>query len=303
MASPTLASATASPAVGGIPAAVRRFSRNAGALAGAAFVLLLAAAALAAPGLAPHDPLEQNLAAILAPPSRAHPLGTDDLGRDVLTRVMYGARLSLTASLMAVAIAAGLGVPFGLVAGYAGGLADDSIMRVYDALQTIPALVLAMAIASTLGPGLFNVMVAVGVIYAPRFARLVRGQALVVREELFVESARAVGASHVRILGRHVFPNVLSPIVVQISISLAFALLAETSLSFLGVGIRPPEPSWGADVGRGYRFMRLAPWLVVIPGMVILLTTLAFNFIGDGLRDALDPRQRHATTAQGVRRG
>ena len=286
----------------GLAAAARRFTRHHAALASAVFLVALSAAALGAPGVAPHDPLRQDLGAILARPSAAHLLGTDDLGRDVLTRLVYGARLSLSASLMAVAIAAGLGVPFGLAAGYAGGLADDAIMRLYDALQTIPALVLAMAIASTLGPGLFNVMVAVGVIYAPRFARLVRGQVLGVREELFVESARAVGASHVRILARHVLPNVLSPIIVQVSISLAFALLAETSLSFLGVGIRPPESSWGADVGRGYRFMRLAPWLVVIPGTVILLTTLAFNFIGDGLRDALDPRQRHATTDQGATR-
>jgi peptide/nickel transport system permease protein len=240
--------------------------------------------------VAPHDPLKQDLGAILARPSLAHPLGTDDLGRDVLTRLIYGARLSLAASVMAAAIALLIGMPAGAAAGYLGGLVDDTIMRVSDALQTIPALVLAMAIAATLGPGLFNVMVAVGIIYAPRFARLVRGQVLALREELFVESARAVGASHARILFQHVLPNTLSPVIVQVTISIAFALLAETSLSFLGVGIRPPEPSWGADVGRGYRFMRMAPWLVFMPGMAILLTTLAFNFVGDGLREALDPR-------------
>jgi len=278
----------------GIAEVVRRFARHRGSFGAAVFLVALSVAALLAPQVVPRDPLAQDLVSILATPTWAHPLGTDDLGRDVLARIVYGARLSLAASLMAVAIAAGLGVPFGLWAGYAGGFADDAIMRVNDALQTIPALVLAMAIAATLGPGLFNVMVAVGIIFAPRFARLVRGQALAVREEQFVESARAVGASHLRIVWRHVFPNVLSPILVQISISIAFALLAETSLSFLGVGIRPPAPSWGADVGRGYRFMRRAPWLVFMPGMVILLTTLAFNFVGDGLRAALDPRQRHA---------
>ncbi len=278
----------------GIADTLRRFATHRGALAAALFLLALAAAAALAPQLMPRDPLAQDLGAILAKPTAAHPLGTDDLGRDVLARIVYGARLSLAASLMAVAIAAALGVPFGLIAGYAGGRTDDAIMRVNDALQTIPALVLAMAIAATLGPGLFNVMVAVGIIFAPRFARLVRGQALAVREEAFVESARALGASHARIIGRHVFPNVLSPILVQISISIAFALLAETSLSVLGIGIRPPEPSWGADVGRGYRFMRRAPWLVFMPGMAVLLTTLAFNFVGDGVRSALDPRQRHA---------
>jgi peptide/nickel transport system permease protein len=271
-----------------------RFARHSTGMASAVFVLVLVLAALLAPWVAPHDPLAQDLATILAAPSPAHPLGTDDLGRDVLSRLVHGARLSLLASLMAVGIAVVLGVPFGLVSGYVGGFADDTIMRVSDAIQSVPALVLAMAIAAALGPSLFHVMVAVGVVFAPRFGRLVRGQVLAVREELFVEGARAVGASHWRIVARHVFPNVLSPIIVQVSISLAFALLAETSLSFLGVGIRPPLASWGADVGRGYRFMRLAPWLVFMPGMAILLTTLAFTFIGDGIRDAVDPRTRSA---------
>jgi ABC-type dipeptide/oligopeptide/nickel transport system permease subunit len=278
--------------VGEVRAATRRFARHRIAVASGVFVAALIVAAALAPWVAPHDPLKQDLARILAAPSPAHLLGTDDLGRDVLSRLVHGARLSLLASLMAVAIAVILGVPFGLASGYLGGWTDDAVMRVSDAVQSIPALILAMAIAAALGPSLFHVMVAVGVVFAPRFARLVRGQTLALREELFVEGARAVGATHARILARHVFPNVLSPIVVQVSVSLAFALLAETSLSFLGVGIRPPAPSWGADVGRGYRFMRLAPWLVFMPGMAILLTTLAFNFIGDGIRDALDPRAR-----------
>ena len=271
--------------------ALRRFVRRRAALLGAAYLVLLIGGALAAPAIAPYDPLKQDPGAMLSTPSRAHWLGTDDLGRDVLSRLLYGARLSLGASLMAVAIATLAGLPIGLAAGYLGGAADDALMRVIDALQAFPALILAMAISAALGPGLVNVMIAVGIVYTPRFARLVRGQVLSLREELFVEGARAAGASHLRILARHVLPNVVAPVTVQVSIGVAFALLAETSLSFLGVGIKPPEPSWGTDVGRGYRFMRLAPWLVFIPGSVILLTTLAFNMVGDGMRDALDPRQ------------
>jgi ABC-type dipeptide/oligopeptide/nickel transport system permease subunit len=274
--------------------ALRRFLRRKAALAAAVYLVALVSAALLAPVVAPHDPLAQDLGAVLRPPSTAHPLGTDDLGRDVLTRLIYGARLSLGAALMAVAIATLAGLPVGLAAGYVGGKLDDVLMRVIDALQAFPALILAMAISAALGPGLFNVMVAVGIVYTPRFARLVRGQVLSLREELFVEGARAVGASHLRILARHVLPNVVAPVIVQVSVGVAFALLAETSLSFLGVGIKPPEPSWGTDVGRGYRFMRLAPWLVFMPGTAILLTTLAFNMVGDGARDALDPRRDRA---------
>ena len=271
--------------------ALRRFVRRRAALLGAAYLVLLIGGALAAPVIAPYDPLKQDPGAMLSTPSRAHWLGTDDLGRDVLSRLLYGARLSLGASLMAVAIATLAGLPIGLAAGYLGGAADDALMRVIDALQAFPALILAMAISAALGPGLVIVMIAVGIVYTPRFARLVRGQVLSLREELFVEGARAAGASHLRIIARHVLPNVVAPVTVQVSIGVAFALLAETSLSFLGVGIKPPEPSWGTDVGRGYRFMRLAPWLVFIPGTAILLTTLAFNMVGDGMRDALDPRQ------------
>jgi len=271
--------------------ALRRFARRRMALAGTLFLTLLILGALAAPLVSPYDPLKPDLARMLTAPSPAHLLGTDDLGRDVLTRLLHGARLSLGAACLAVTIATLAGVPIGLVAGYLGGRIDDALMRIIDALQAFPALILAMAIAAALGPGLFNVMVAVGVVYTPRFARLVRGQVLALREEPFVESARAAGATHARVLARHVLPNVVAPIVVQVSIGVAFALLAETALSFLGVGIKPPEPSWGTDVGRGYRFMRLAPWLVFMPGTAILLTALAFNLVGDGIRDAFDPRQ------------
>ena len=262
----------------------------------AVFLVTLTAGALLAPALVRHDPLQQDLRAILAAPSGTHWLGTDDLGRDVLARLLHGARLSLGASLMAVAIATAAGVPIGLLAGYAGGVTDGVLMRLVDAVQAFPALVLAMAISAALGPGLFNVMVAIGLVYTPRYARLVRGQVLALREEPFIEGTRAAGASAGRIVWRHLLPNVVAPVVVQISVGVAFALLAETSLSFLGIGIKPPTPSWGADVGRGYRFMRLAPWLVFMPGMAILLTTMAFNFMGDGIRDALDPRQRRGAS-------
>lgn len=269
----------------------RRFVRHRTALVSFVYLCTLLAVAALAPSIAPHDPLKQDLGHILSPPSLKHLLGTDDLGRDVLSRLVHGARLSLAASLMAVAIAAVVGVPVGLVAGYLGGVIDDLVMRLADAMQAFPAIVLAMAITGAVGPGLYHTMVAIGIVYTPRFARLVRGQVLALREEPFVESARSAGAPHGWILWRHVLPNVTSPIIVQVSISIAFALLAETSLSFLGIGIQPPLPSWGADVGRGYRFMRLAPWLVFMPGMAILLTTMAFNFVGDGLRDALDPHR------------
>lgn len=275
----------------GLWSLLRELFKKRPAQIGGAIIALLVVCALFAPQIAPYDPFKINTRDRLIPPSSRYLLGTDDLGRDVLTRLLYGARLSLGAACLAVAIATVAGVPIGLVAGYLGGRIDDALMRVIDALQAFPALILAMAIAAALGPGLFNVMVAVGIVYTPRFARLVRGQVLALREEPFVESARAAGATHARVLARHVLPNVVAPIVVQVSIGVAFALLAETALSFLGVGIKPPEPSWGTDVGRGYRFMRLAPWLVFMPGTAILLTALAFNLVGDGIRDAFDPRQ------------
>ena len=237
---------------------------------------------------------------MLSTPSRAHWLGTDDLGRDVLSRLLYGARLSLGASLMAVAIATLAGLPIGLAAGYLGGAADDALMRVIDALQAFPALILAMAISAALGPGLVNVMIAVGIVYTPRFARLVRGQVLSLREELFVEGARAAGASHLRILARHVLPNVVAPVTVQVSIGVAFALLAETSLSFLGVGIRPPEPSWGD--GRRPRLPLHAPGALarVHPGLGDLADHARLQH--GGRRDAGRPRPTPGPRGVGITR-
>jgi peptide/nickel transport system permease protein len=270
--------------------ALRRFARRRMALAGTFFLTLLILGALAAPLVSPYDPLRQDLARMLAGPSPAHLLGTDDLGRDVLTRVLYGARLSLGAACLAVAIATLAGVPIGLVAGYLGGRIDDVLMRVIDALQAFPALILAMAIAAALGPGLFNVMVAVGVVYTPRFARLVRGQVLALREEPFVESARAAGATHARVLARHVLPNVVAPLVVTATLGLGTAILASAALSFLGLGSQPPQPEWGRMLSEGRDYLREAWWISTFPGLGIMLTVLGMNLLGDGLRDVLDPR-------------
>ena len=258
--------------------------RRRAALLGAAYLVLLIGGALAAPAIAPYDPLKQDPGAMLSTPSRAHWLGTDDLGRDVLSRLLYGARLSLGASLMAVAIATLAGLPIGLAAGYLGGAADD-VAHARD--RRAPGLPCADPRDGDLRRARPRARERDDRgghrLHAPLRPPRPRPGAVAPRGA-FVEGARAAGASHLRIVARHVLPNVVAPVTVQVSIGVAFALLAETSLSFLGVGIKPPEPSWGTDVGRGYRFMRLAPWLVFIPGSVILLTTLAFNMVGDGMR-------------------
>jgi ABC-type dipeptide/oligopeptide/nickel transport system permease subunit len=204
--------------------------------------------------------------------------------------VIYGSRVSLQAGVISVSLALVVGVTLGLVSGYFRGWVDDLVMRAMDALLSFPALVLALAITAALGPGLRNAMIAIGVVYTPIYARLTRGQVLSVREREYIEAARASGAGHVRIMARHVFPNVIAPLIVQASLSVALAILAEASLSFLGLGVQPPEPSWGSMVNTGKNYLDQAPWMSFAPGAAILLTVLAFNFIGDGARDALDPR-------------
>ncbi len=259
---------------------------------GAAVVLLAVLVALAAPLVAPHDPLRQNLGNALAPPGRAHWLGTDNVGRDVMSRVIWGTRVSLVAGLVSVAIAALAGGLLGVLAGYCGGRVDGLVMRVMDAVLSFPPLVLALALGAVLGAGLTGVLIALGVVYTPTFARLMRGQVLAVKARDYVDAARALGAPGWRIAWHHVLPNAATPIVVQASLSVAFAILAEASLSFLGLGIQPPQASWGSMINAGRGYLQQAPWLVFGPGAALFVTVVGLNFVGDAVRDALDPRAR-----------
>ena len=253
------------------------------------FLLALGLLALAAPWLAPYSPTLQDIDNTLAGPSAQHTMGTDDLGRDVFSRMVHGAAATLYASGLAVGIAIVLGLPVGLLAGYLGGWVDDAISRFIDALLSFPSIVLAIAVTGALGIGLTNGMIAVGIVFSPQLARLVRARALVVRQELYVDASRCFGAGTARILWRHVLPNTVQPVIVQITLLLAAALLAEASLSFLGLGIQPPNPSWGSMLARAYQNMELAPAQMWPPGLAILLTALAFNTLGESLRVALDP--------------
>jgi peptide/nickel transport system permease protein len=260
------------------------------AAVGLSIVALLVICAVGAPWISPYDPNRQRLLEALQPPSADHLLGTDENGRDVLSRILYGTRVSLAAGIFSVSIALCLGVTSGLVSGYFGGKVDHIVMRCMDALLAFPTLVLALAITATLGPGLRNAMIAIGIVGTPIFARLTRGQVLSVREREFVEAARTLGARHGRIMLHHILPNVMAPLIVQISLSVAVAILAEATLSFLGLGVQPPEPSWGSMVSRGKDYLDMAPWLAFAPGGAILLAVMGFNFVGDAVRDALDPR-------------
>lgn len=261
------------------------------AVAGLVGLGLLVAGALLGPLLSPYDPTGTRLAAMLQSPSLAHPLGTDRYGRDVLTRVLVGARVSLLVAFAGVAIAMSIGVPLGAVAGYYERFVGEGIMRVADVVFAFPALLLALALVTVLGQTKLNVVVAIGLVYWPVFARITRGSVLSVKREDFVQAAQAIGESDLRIIFSEILPNVLAPIIVQATISLAVAVLVESALSFLGLGVPPPEPSWGRMLSAGRGFTDQAPWWVVAPGVAIMLTVLSFNFVGDALRDALDPHQ------------
>lgn len=269
---------------------VRRFMRNRAAVVGLVIVTLFVLVALLAPLLAPFDPLKTNWLTVRKPPTAAHWLGTDDLGRDALSRLMWGARASLMAGVVSVFIAFVIGVPIGLLSGYVGKWFDSAVMRVVDALLAVPFLILAIALAAFLGPSLTNAMIAIGVSAAPLFARLARGQTLVVKVEEYVEAARAIGAPHWLILARHIFPNTLPPLLVQATLSIATAIIAEAALAFLGLGQQAPAPSWGSMLNTARSFLVQAPWMAVWPGIAIFLTVLGFNLLGDGLHDALDPK-------------
>lgn len=273
----------------------RRFARERGAVVALSFLVLASLAAAFAPLLSPQDPDTQMLADRLEGFSSEHLLGTDDLGRDVLSRMLFAARVSLIAAVQATAVGVVLGVPVGLLAGYTRGWFDNLASRVADAVMSIPALLLALAIVGVLEPDLTSAMIAIGIVYAPRLYRVTRAAAISVREETYVEAARSVGTSPLRIVGGHVLPNVLSPLIVQVSLSMGFAILFEAGISFLGLGVQPPDASWGSMLGRSTRFFEQSPHLVVVPGIAILLTVLSFNVLGDGIRDSLGKETRRTS--------
>jgi peptide/nickel transport system permease protein len=256
--------------------------------------LVLIFIAILAPFIAPHDPIEQNLEHRLLPPNAEYPLGTDNLGRCILSRLIHGTSVSLQIGVIVVGIAATTGVTLGLIAGYRGGLVDELIMRIVDVLLAFPGIILALAIAGILGPSLYNVMLALAVVGWTSYARVVRGSVLSVKEKEFVEAARALGAGEARIMFRHILPNVTAPVIVMATLGMAHVILAAAALSFLGLGAQPPTPEWGSMLNDGRAFMRTAPHLTIFPGLAIMVTVLAFNFLGDGLRDVLDPRLKGA---------
>jgi peptide/nickel transport system permease protein len=271
------------------------------AAAGLVVLVLLVLAAVLAEAIAPYPYTAGDLTRRLEPPSVAHWFGTDELGRDVFSRVVFGARVSLQVGAVAVGISLVLGTAIGLVAGYRGGWIDALLMRAMDILFSFPVVLLAIAIVAVLSPSLVNTMIAIGVVFTPIFARVVRGSVLSVREEVYVRAARSLGASDWRILGRHVLPNVAPPIIVQTSLSLAFAILTEAALSYLGIGVQPPRPAWGLMLLDAQQFIATgAWWMSIFPGLAIFLTVMALNLVGDGLRDALDPRQRSVIQARGA---
>ncbi len=271
----------------------RRLRRNPAAMVGLVILALFGALAALAPVVAPADPIVQDLNARLLPPTWQHWLGTDDLGRDLLARIIYGGRVSLTVGIVSVGFALGVGTLLGLTAGFYGGWSDSVTMRMMDIMLAFPATLLAIFIVGIRGPGLNNAMLAIGVINIPIFARIVRGSVLRVRQEDFVDAARALGAGQRRILARHILPNTLAPIIVQTTLGIGSAVLETAALSFLGLGAQAPTPEWGAMLTNTREYLRDAPWAATFPGIAILLTVVGSNLLGDGLRDALDPRLRH----------
>jgi peptide/nickel transport system permease protein len=270
-----------------------RFFRYKSALIGLFLVALYLIVAVFAGVLAPYSPTDQRAPDRLQEPNAKYLLGTDEFGRDILSRLMHGATNSLRIALLAVSLATILGTTVGMLSGYAGGIADNAIMRVMDLFFAFPAILLALSIVAALGPGANNTILAIAVVYTPIFARVARGPVLATKEMEFVSAARCVGAKHLRILTRHILPNMVAPIIVQVSLALSWAMLTEAALSFLGLGTQPPQPSWGSMLSESRRMMEIAPWMAVSPGLAIMLGVLGFNLLGDGLRDALDPRLKY----------
>ena len=272
--------------------ALRRLFRRKGAVLGLVVLSIFILLALFASFVSPYDPIATSWTLVRRPPSAAHWFGTDELGRDVLARVIYGARASLLAGAISVSIALTVGVPLGLISGYRGGFLDALISRITDAMLACPFLILAIALAAFLGPSLSNAMIAIGVSATPIFVRLTRGQVMSVKVEDYVEAARAMGNPRWRIALFHILPNIMPALLVQATLSIAAAIIAEAALSFLGLGQQPPSPSWGSMLNAAQRFLTQAPWMAILPGLAIFLVVLSLNLVGDGLRDALDPRER-----------
>ncbi len=269
---------------------LRAVLRHRLAMVGLAIIGLMCAMAVFAPFLAPCNPYHQDLYAVLAPPTRAHWLGTDNLGRDLLSRVIYGARVSLFVGIVSTAASSAIGVVLGLIAGFRGGLVDSIIMRVTDAFLCFPPLIFILVMAATLGPGITNIILSFAVFGWTGFARIVRGTVLYVRELPFIEASRSAGVPPLRLMWRHVLPNALAPIIVTASITVGGAILVEAGVSFLGVGVQPPTASWGVELRIGFTYLQSVPLFSIAPGLMVSLAVIAFNFVGDGLRDALDPR-------------
>ncbi|MDR7485570.1 MAG: ABC transporter permease [Armatimonadota bacterium] len=272
------------------PGVWRRLRRHRTAVVGLAVLAAFLAASLLAPVLFAEDPNEVNFDRVLQPPSRAYPLGTDQLGRNLLARIVYGARVSFLIGILAVGLSAALGVPVGLVSGYYGGVVDLAVQRMVDLLLAFPGFLLALTLIAVLGVGVTNVVVSVGLATAPVYIRLVRGVALSIRSQIYIEAARAVGVPEARIIGRHVLPNSLPPVIVQSTLQLGTAILTAAGLGFLGLGVRPPTPEWGTMLGEGQTYLFSSWYIATFPGLAIFLAVMAFNLLGDGLRDALDPR-------------
>jgi peptide/nickel transport system permease protein len=268
----------------------RRFKKHKGAVIGFISFITIIFLIVIAPLITQYDPISQNLDYSVQAPSTEHPLGTDHFGRDVLSRILFGGRVSLLVGPLVVGVGILFGLPIGMIGGYIGGRVDNILMRFMDALMSFPPLLLAIAIVAFLGPGIVNAMIALGIVRIPRFARLVRSVVLYIKEYPFIEAARALGGSTIKILIRHILPNIIAPILVQSTFSMAGAIISEAGLSFLGLGVQPPAPSWGRDLTEWHRYLREAPWLAIFPTLTIMVTVLSINFVGDGLRDALDPR-------------